>query len=286
MAALKGKRPLLSFHTYNKKGEAKMEKKGSRSVVVVLVAVLVVVGVSWSVAAEWADILKDIKAKYAPYKQAIKDMTMEQEMKATTPQGEMTSLTKVYRKGEKFRIESTTKMPSMPQMPKEMQEMKSITINDGKDIWMISPFSGKQKIPAEQKTQRPVSDWWDLISDKAKLVGSENVGGRDSYVIEFVEQKDFPYTKVWLDKKSLVLTKAESKPATGETTQIVFSDFKKVKDWETPYKTEVIVGGKPMSVIVVKSLEVNKGLSDDLFDAAKEKEIAPVAPVAPPAPPQ
>jgi outer membrane lipoprotein-sorting protein len=260
-----------------------MAQKSNRSVVAVLVAVLVVVWVSVGVAAEWADILKDIKAKYAPYKQAIKDMTMEQEMKATTPQGEMTSTSKMYRKGEKYRVESTTKMPPMPQMPKEMQEMKAIVINDGKDIWMISPFSGKQKLPEEQKKmQRSESDWWDLISDKAKVTGSENVGGRDCYVIEIVEQKDLPYTKMWLDKKALVLTKAENKAPNGETVQAVFSDFKKMKDWETPYKTEVTSAGKPLSVIVIKSLEINKGLSDDLFDATKEKDVAPGMPPMPP----
>jgi outer membrane lipoprotein-sorting protein len=260
-----------------------MAQKRNRSVVAVLVVVLVVVGVSWGVAAEWADILKDVKAKYASYKQAITDMTKEQEMKANTRYGEMISLTKEYRKGEKYRIESTTKMPPMPRASKGMQEMKAITINDGKDIWMISPYSGTQKMTEEQKKmQGSQSDWWDLISDRAKVVGSENVGGRDCYVVEFVEQKDLPFTKIWLDKKALVLTKAESKAPTGETTQAVFSDFKKVKDWETPYKTEVIGAGKTLSVFVIKSLEVNKGLSDDLFDATKEKEIAPVAPPVPP----
>jgi outer membrane lipoprotein-sorting protein len=261
-----------------------MAEKVNRSVVAVLVVLLVVVGASWGVAVEWADILKDIKAKYATYKQDIKDMTMEQEMKATTPHGEMTATSKTYRKGEKYRIETLMKMPSMPQMPKEMQEMKTITISDGKDVWTIAPFSGKRKLPDEQKkTQRSESDWWDLISDKAKVVGSENVGGRDSYVIEIEEQKDLPYTKIWLDKKSLVMTKAEGKAPTGETTQVVFSDFKKVKDWETPYKTEITSAGKPLSVIVIKSLEINKGLSDDLFDVTKEKDIVPgMPPMTPP----
>ena len=49
-------------------------------------------------------------------------------------------------------------------------------------------------------------------------------------------------------------------------------DFRKVKgDWELPYKTEMYGNNELMSTTLVKSVEINKGLSDDLFNPDKVK---------------
>ena len=161
----------------------------------------------------------------------------------------------------------------MPDMPKGMGEMETVIIYDGEDLWMISSFSGKKKLSDEEaheyQTER---NWWDLISEKAKIVGTEKVDKRECYVVETKEEKEFPFTRIWLDKKSLDLIKGERKQPKEETMLWVHSDFKKVKgDWEVPYKTEIYTGEKLVSTFLVKSLEINKGLSDDLFDPNKVK---------------
>lgn len=247
--------------------EGRINSTGAKVLVVALVSL--VLGVSQGLTADWSSILKEARAKYAKFEKEIKDMTIVQETKMTTPQGEMTSGTKILKKGKKFRMETTMQM----QMPGVHGGMKTITIFDGKDTWMISPMMGKRKLSAEEeKKYQTEKNWWEVISEKAKIVGTEKVGNRDSYVVEFKEGKEFPFTKIWIDKKNLFLAKAESKGPKGKTMLWVFSDFRKIKrDYEMPYKTEMYVGGKLMSTNLVKSIEINKGLSDDLFNPEKVK---------------
>lgn len=242
-------------------------------VVLVVVLVSLVLGVSQGLSADWSSILKEAKAKYAKFEKEVKDMTIMQETKMVISEKdkkEMTSEMKILRKGEKFRVE--TKM-QMPDMPEAMGEMETVIIYDGEDLWMISSFLGKKKLSDEEaheyQTER---NWWDLISEKAKIVGTEKVDKRECYVVETKEEKEFPFTRIWLDKKSLDLIKGERKQPKEETMLWVHSDFKKVKgDWEMPYKTEIYTGEKLVSTSLVKSLEINKGLSDDLFDPDKVK---------------
>ncbi len=245
--------------------------------VVFMVALLILgLGVRQGLSADWSSVLKEAKAKYAKFEKEVKDMTIVQEMKMVMSEKdkkEMTSEMKMLRKGEKYRMESKMQMPQSPDMPKGMGEMETIIIYDGKDTWMISSFLGKKKLSdKEEKHYQTEKNWWDLISEKAKIVGAEKVGKRECYVVETKEEKEFPFTRVWLDKKSLNLIRGERKEPKEETMVWVHSDFKKIKgDWEMPYKTEIYTGEKLVSTFLVKSLEINKGLSDELFDPNKVK---------------
>ena len=245
--------------------------------VVFLVALVSLVwGVDQGLPADWPSVLKEAKAKYAKFEKEVKDMTIVQEMKMVTSEKdkkEMTSEMKALRKGIKFRIQTKMQMPQTPNMPKGMGEMETVIIYDGKDTWMISSFAGKRKLSVEKGGQYQMErNWWELISEKVKIVGTEKVSKRDCYVIETKEEKELPFTKIWLDKKSLNLIKGERKEPKEKTMLWVHSDFKKIKDdWEWPHKVEIYVGDKLMSTSLVKSLEINKGLSDDLFDPDKVK---------------
>ena len=47
-------------------------------------------------------------------------------------------------------------------------------IYDGKDIWMISSLMGKKKLSDEEsKNYQSEMNWWDVISEKAEIVGTE-----------------------------------------------------------------------------------------------------------------
>lgn len=241
---------------------------GVKVLVVALTTLLL--GVSHGLAADWPSILKQGKAKYAEFDKEVKDMAIVQESTMVTPEGKVTSEMKLFSKGKKFRMETKTQMPeSSP----GMGGMETIMIYDGKDMWMISPFMGKKKLPEEkEKEHQAEKNWWGMVSEKAKIVGTEKVGNRECYVVEIKEKKESHFDKVWLDKKNLVLTKAESKGAKGKAIISLYSDFRKIKgDWEMPYKTEIYEGNKLMSTTLVKSLKINKGLSDDLFDPNKVK---------------
>ena len=239
--------------------------------VVLLVLISLVLTVNQGFTQDLSSMLKELEAKYAKFEEEIKDMTTVQEMNVVTPEGEMVSEMEMLRKGEKFRMDTTIEMSQVPDMPEGMGEMKTIIIYDGKDTWMISSFTGKKKkLSGEvEKQHQRERNWWKLISEKAKIAGTEKVGKRDCYVVE-IQEEEYPFTKLWLDKTDLVLIKGESKGTEGETILLICSDFRKIKgDWEMPYKTEIYADGELMSTSLVKSLKINKGLSDDLFDPDK-----------------
>lgn len=222
-------------------------------------------------AQDLATILEQAEANYAKFENEVKDMTILQEMKVVTPEGEMVSEIKMLKKGEKFRMETRIQMPEAPEMPAGME---TIIIYDGKDTWMISPFLGMKKLSGEEEKQyQKDRNWWKLVSEKAKIVGTEKVGERECYVVEIEQGAEYPFTRLWVDKKNLYLIKGESKGPKKETIIWILSDFKKVKGtWEIPYKTETYADGKLVSTSLVKTLEINQGLSDDLFTVPEVKE--------------
>jgi len=240
---------------------------------VLVICVVFLLGTTQSLAQDLASIIKEAQTRYAKSEQEIKDMAIAEEMKMVTEQGEMTSQVKMFKKGNKFRMEMAMQVPEAEEIPQGMGGMQTIIIYDGKDTWMVSSFMGKKKLsPEEGKEYLTERNWWELVSEKGKIVGTEKVDKRECYVVEMEKGKESPFTKLWLDKKSLDLVKAESIGSEGETVLVVNSDFRKIKgDWEMAYKREIYVDGELMSTSLVKSVDINKGLSDDLFDPNKVK---------------
>jgi len=251
-----------------------MTRNINRTVVTVLVVALIslLLGTGQALSADWPNVLKEAMAKCEKFKKEIKDMTIIREMKMVSPEEDMSSSQEVknFYKGEKFRAEITMQMPDMP---KEMGGMTTIIIYDGKDTWMIS-LMGKKKLPDEQSKQYQEEEicCWTRMFEKAKIVGTEKIGERECYVVKPGEEEESSFARIWLDEKNLVIVKIESKETEGVIILWVGSDFRKVKgDWEMPYKTEMYWDNKLMSTTLVKSVEINKGLSDDLFNPDKVK---------------
>ncbi|PJA61988.1 MAG: hypothetical protein CO162_03450, partial [bacterium (Candidatus Ratteibacteria) CG_4_9_14_3_um_filter_41_21] len=52
--------------------------------------------------------------------------------------------------------------------------------------------------------------------------------------------------------------------------------FRKIEGgWELPYRIEISMDGSPLYTSFIKSLEINSGLSDDLFDPDKVEVKGP-----------
>jgi outer membrane lipoprotein-sorting protein len=240
---------------------------------VILLLTLAVIAPSGH-ADDWSDIYKKTKAKYAKYQNDIKDITIHQEITIVTPQREIKSESKMMKKGNMYRMETTV---NLPEMPKEMAPMKMLVIHEGEDAWMISSMMGKHKIiGAEKKQYEMAGDWWVFLPEKALSVGSESIGNYDCHMVEFEGDQAGPYSKIWIDKKDLVLIKAESAMPDGKTVVLTCSDFRKYeKEWKLPYKTEITMDGALISTVFVKSIEINKNLSDDLFDHDKAEVTGP-----------
>ena len=224
---------------------------------------------SFPASAQSTGILSQIKAKYANFDKDIIDMKVTQTATITTPEGTVSSRSTLYTKNKKFRVETTVNMPKEAGMPDGMDTMTTIILYDGTDSWIISPFAGKQKIPPQEGNKyNSDRNWWDFISDNAKVAGDETVNGYNCSVLEVPEDAGTPFTKIWVDKQKLLFVKGEGKDADGRLLTWRHSDFRKIKgDWEMPYKTEMLADGAKLSDSLVETIDVNKNMSDKIFDA-------------------
>jgi len=216
-------------------------------------------------AGDWQTILKGIKDKYAGYQDKIKDIMIIRENRLDTPEGEITSDSKTYKKGIKFRNEMVMEMPNMPQ---GMPAIKTIVIYDGEDTWMISPFMGKKKLSADQaRGYKRQEDWWTWLSENGELVGSEKIDDQDCYIVKLDIEKT-PYSRIWITKEDFAVIKAEFKDK-DKSGVIRFSDYKELSGFAFPYRIDIYMEGEHQALMLVKSAEVNTGLSDELFDPDK-----------------
>jgi outer membrane lipoprotein-sorting protein len=238
---------------------------------------LVALAPAAGVSADWADVSKKLTGRCAKFENEIKDMTADIEMNATTPQGQMFMTMKTYVKGERFRGDIEIKeMPGMEGMPPGMAGMTMAVIGDGEHYWMVSSMMGKQQLPPEE-AEKYATPWRcsEYVPQNGKIVGSETVNGRDCHVVVAMDTT-FEMAKIWLDKETLDLLKAEAKQEDEDHTVMFFKDYRKVHgDLRYPYTSEVYQGEKLLSTITVKAVEVNKGVADTLFDPDKVEVKGP-----------
>ncbi len=250
------------------------------SVILLVVSVILFSAIGQGFSQSLSDILREAESNYKNFNQNFKDIAIVFDAKIYTPEGEMTSEMKLFTKGEKFRSEIVMQIPEAAGMPEGMSSILVVVIFDGQDAWMISPFMGKKKLTAvqaeEQMYYQTGMNWWRSISDKAKYIGIERINNRECYVLEIETGRASLYSRIWVDKNNLFLVQTEGKNDSGQTMRIIFSDFRKIKDnWELPYKTEGLMDEVQMMTILLKSFEINQGLSDDLFDVNKVEVSGP-----------
>jgi|WetSurMetagenome_2_1015567.scaffolds.fasta_scaffold06735_4 outer membrane lipoprotein-sorting protein len=253
-----------------------------RSIVSMAVAVLALVACAAILPAcgsaeTWESLSKRMIESCAKYQQGIKDLSWTMEMNVPSSEGALKTVSTLYRKGDRFRVEVSMEGMENMGMGAGMNGMKTIVIGDDKGAWIINPMMGKSQIPADEAAKyRGQWDCTTYMPVAAEIVGSEKVGGRDCYVLSVLDNSS-EYAKLWIDQKSFLLMKMEGKPQEGVASVILLSDYRKVSgDFEMPYKTEMYSGKDLISTGIVKSIEVNKGISDDLFDPDKIK--APAGP--------
>ena len=262
-------------------GKLKMKRnKVKWSVILSVVGVILFLVVGQGFSQSLSDILRKAESNYKNFNQDLKDMAMVFNTKIYMPEGEMTSEMKLFTKGEKSRSEIMMQFPESANMPEGMDSMLVVVISDGQDTWMISPFVGKKKLTTEQAEEQMQyqmgMNWWRSISDKAKYIGIERINNRECYVLKIEAEGDSLDTKIWVDKNNLFLVQTENKSDSGKTMRMIFSDFRKIKDnWELAYKTEGFTDEEPFMTILLKSFEINQGLSDGLFDVDKVEVSGP-----------
>ena len=218
------------------------------------------------------EVLKGASGRYDKFMSSVKDLTVEQEM--TAVRGQMKTQMKMMRKGEKYRVESTTSGPAGGPGA-QMRPVTTAIIFDGKDTWMVSPFAGKRRLETDEALGRgPELSWTEKLKGRLVLLGEEKVADRNAWIIEVQQDEKSPgepgsFAKVWIDTSNYWMLKAQTKMPNG-IAESRFSDFRKVGgDYSWPFLHEVFVDGILQSTSVTKSVKTNSGLSDDLFDASK-----------------
>lgn len=219
-------------------------------------------------------VVAKLQAKYGKYETLVKDLTMNMEVTVQDGKNTMVSENVMYYKEPKFRMDSKMSVG-------QGGAMTTSVIFDGTEMWMVS-MMGTQKLADkdQMKYQRERSwRWWSWLTEGGRVTGSEESGGHDCWVIEFPEaeakndDKSRPgFSKLWLAKDLLVQLKAEAPYDKKKKAVFVYSDVKPaIGKMEMPHKTETFVDGKLVSTAIIKSVEYNKNLPDELFSAANAK---------------
>lgn len=201
----------------------------------------------------------------------INDIQTEQELTSYEGDEEVTFDIYIAAKGDKYRMEMI--LPE-DRLPPNMRGQKAVivTLFNGEEYWMKSPFQGKKKIETEEEAQSqylmltPYMNWWKIPHDEpVKEIRTEKVDGRDCYVIELESEE----SKIWVDKETMVAVKSTSK-SNGKTSEMAFSDFKTIDGGlEFPHKMVIKEDNETQIILKINSFKLNKGVSEDLFNPEK-----------------
>ncbi|OGF01481.1 MAG: hypothetical protein A2509_02485 [Candidatus Edwardsbacteria bacterium RIFOXYD12_FULL_50_11] len=216
--------------------------------------------------------------RYGKLERQIKDMTMVQEITLVSKDGNIISDATYCYKGDKFRLDTKVNASQEKGM-----KMETTILFDGTDMWMIAPFMGKKKLSEKDqaKYQKDRSwKWWADLVKNGKITGTEKIGDRNCYIIEYVsgqKEDQVPFDRIWIDADNLVQVKAEMTVEKKKKAFALYSDFRKViGNWVMPFKTELFYekDKQPISTIIVKSVDINKGVDDALFVIGKSEKKA------------
>ncbi|MDD5088791.1 MAG: hypothetical protein PHI18_08340, partial [bacterium] len=226
-----------------------------------------IAGAGW--AQDWPDALREAQAKCERQRGAIHDMTIVEDMAMTSDEGEMKAEHTLYRQGERSRVEMTMHAPQAG-----IGDLRTIVIDNGTDVWMFNSLTGKRKMSPEEASQRgEFRECWDFTPGNSTVVGSESVNGSECYLVDMT--LDSVQHRLWLEQSTGRVIQGEAHDGDA-SVRWALSDFRAVfGDYEYPHKIELFDGGQTISTMIVKSIAVNTGLSDDLFDPDKVEMATP-----------
>ena len=214
--------------------------------------------------------LESVRAKSEAFYEQFKDITVVQDVDTIQPVTNRKARTVVttYHKGRKLRRELVSAPP--PGAARDglsLESMKTVIIFDGTDLYLVSPLNGVQKSRPASADIPSEYFGWQFLTPESVLAGYEKIGSRECAAI-LINSKSSPYTKVWLDRNTAAIVQGE-KVSKGIDVRVRQSKFQMMDGWEVPRSSEVVVVGQTAVKSKIRSITVNTGLSDDLFDGSK-----------------
>lgn len=180
--------------------------------------------------------------------------------------------------GKKLPMTVYAKRPNFTRQEMVLGDRTLVQAFDGQTAWMINPMMGTD---APQALPEPVSQVMKntsefdgpLVNYKEKghtveLLGKETLDGTAVYHLE-VTTKDGRTQHYYLDAESGVERKKSEQVDIGtgqkQVLETVMSDYQNVQGVMVPKSIRQLVGGKPMAVMAIDTVEFNSGVEDQLF---------------------
>jgi len=193
---------------------------------------------------------------------------------------------KIFKKGKKIRIES--------QYSRATEQLTNqMLIYDGAAGEILQRFQTAVRkssfIPGKESVHslfyQVFKDWWELDKKNVVISGSENVDGKDCYIIEFGE---FLGYKIWVGKDTLSLLKDEQTFKLPQDRQQItvrkFTGYKEIEGkFEMPFVIESQQNGnmnireelKMSYSEIIISFKTNADIPDDYFTEEVTKIVPP-----------
>jgi outer membrane lipoprotein-sorting protein len=212
---------------------------------------------------ELPQVLVETQGRCERFLAAAQDMTVVQEMLMADQGDTVISIQTIYRRGADSRTDMRITGPGG-----ELAGMPTTVVTHNGTTTMVTPMGSEQLSPEEAADYEPERICWEFANHEASIVGTETIDGHECDVVELVE--DGQHYRLNVDKNRYLVLGGELVSEDGDRLHWHFSDFELAAyDFELPRRIEMFAGDAPISTLRVKSVNVNSGLSDDIFDPAK-----------------
>lgn len=202
--------------------------------------------------------------------ESIKDQVKIASFTTYTPRGTFLGERKVYTKYDPPRIRTELTLLGM----------EIITGFDGQKVWikrmgkvMEAPESIADSVKASTKRDRLLLNYKEK-GCKVEYGGENRVNEQPCYQIKFTD-KEGSVTIYYFDVNTYLPVKVEydAPDQTGKTVknEVINSDFRPVGALIMPFKTVVFVDKQKTMETVIKEIEINQGLENDLFSMPDKK---------------
>ena len=230
-----------------------------------------------SAAVDIANVLSDIRGQYDTYDLDVHDLSAS--MKVTTPDGEWFEK-KVFIKGALTRVDTTAPASELLSNPEEMAEMRTTYVGDGRDAWIVRAFKNPERVSASEFDELPIfSPWWKELTNKAAVQDEARLDDADTFQIVLEAQAGSRFQRLWVQKQTWRLLKAEGVSDSGKTLVWRFRDHRPVTEhFSLPYKIDLFENGLPVKSFTLTSVQVNTGLPERIFQVPAELSRSGVNP--------
>jgi outer membrane lipoprotein-sorting protein len=228
---------------------------------------------------ECESLVARVQAQCDRFMAEVFDMTVVQTQTSVDAETQQ----RVFRKGTKSRVETivAARSQDLGTVSRGPEPSNTVLIYDGTDGWIIEGGNDKTKIPsAELTAYTTTNSCWGFHPASAEVDQAHKIPDKNCCVVG-LQDGDTRY-ELYLCTERLIILEGSTVNAAGRNLHWVHSDFRKVgRDFYFPFKTEVYVDRELQSTTVVRSIEVNTGLTDEVFDADHELKSKNTVPEQP-----